>query len=622
MPINQVTPQKVMESVHRGFDRFSNFRSARLMFLRNFCGQYYDRESGDVGTEPLNLIFNAIRSLVPHIVMSFPKHTVASKYLFTREYGELLGLALDQHSKDIDIKSVYRRVIVDAIFTLGILKTGLAESDTILALDEYDNVDAGTIYTEGVDFDDFVADPNSKEHLFRDAAWLGHRMCVPRRLLLDSGLYKNDLIERLPRAGDNENRARDLSQRGIDAEDNYGLEDEVEVVELWVPSANAMVTVPGSKDITFDDYLRIDDYYGPKEGPYTLLALTPPVPGNPLPVPAVGVWNDLHILANRMAHKIVEQATRQKDNLVYKRSAADDAQELLDAKDGEAIASDDPDGVRVLSTGGQQQSNEVHLAQLQQWFNMMASNPDQLAGAQVNAGSATEARLLQGNANIGLDDMKDLVYSMAAGEARKRAWFLHTDPLINLPLIRRKQVPAQYAPGPAGPMMMQPAMMQEEQIILTPEARRGEFLDYVFTIEPESMGRKDSKTRFAEAMDFAAKVLPAAATAAQTFAMLGIPFSPKEFILRMAKDMGIDWMQEVFYDPEFQMMMAQRLLAGPQMEGSKGQVAGGGMMDQLLQNGQPASIGAGFPSPTTQVHQDEQAGANPGQSTLKKEVAY
>ncbi len=622
MPYDKISPQQVMESVHRGFDRFSNFRTARFMFLRNFVGQYYDRESGDIGTEPLNLIFNAIRSLVPHIVMSFPKNAVTSKYLFTREYGDLLGLALDQHGRDIDVKNTYRRGIVDAIFTLGIFKTGLAESDSVLALDKSDHVDAGTIYTEAVDFENFVVDPNSKEHLFRDAAYMGDRLCLPRRLLLDSGLYKNDLVERLPRASDKENRASDLSMRGIDADDNYSLEDYVEVVELWVPAANAIITVPGAEDITFEDYLRIDDYYGPSEGPYSLLALTPPVPGNPLPVPAVGIWNDLHILANRMAHKIVQQATRQKDVLVYRGQAADDAQSLLDARDGESVKADDVDGVRTVSFGGQQASNEVHLSHLQSWFNMMAANPEQLAGGRVDAESATAARLLQGNANIGLDDMKDLVYSVAASEARKRAWYLHTDPLIQLPLVRRQQIPAQYQSGPLGPIMTQPARMQEEQIILTPEARRGEFIDFVFSIEPESMGRRDSTTRFAQAMDFASKVLPAAASAAQTFAMLGLPFSPKEFILRMAKDMGIEWMQDVFFDPEFQMLMQQRLMAGPQMQDSKGQMSrgGGSILDQLLQNGQPANVGASYPSPETQLYREEQSGANLGQSTLKREI--
>jgi len=627
-----ISPKKVQDSVHRGFDRFQNFRNARLMFLRNYVGQYYDRDQGEVGTEALNLIFNAIRILVPNMVMNFPQHKVTSDYLVSREYGELLGMALSWHDKRNRIRDVYRRVIVDAIFTLGVLKTGLAESSSVYAFDEYDQVDAGEVYTEAVDFDNFVVDPASRDHLFRDAAWLGDRICVPRDQLLESGLYNNDLIERLPTAGQQPNKddyASKLSMKNINSSDDYELQDEVEIVELWVPSANALVTVPGSKHVSFDDYLRVDEYYGPDDGPYTMLALTPPVPGNPLPVPTVGVWNDLHTLGNRMAKKIIDQAERQKDIVTYRRASADDAQEMLDAGDGEAVASDDPDGVRVLSFGGQQQSNEIHLAQLQNWFNMLAANPQQIGGERFDADSATEAKLLARNASIGIEDMKDLVYQMAADEARKRAWYFHTDPLIQVPLIRRVNLPADFRMGPGGqPQMTAPAMTKEVQVYLTPEARRGDFLDFTFNVEPESMGRKDSNTRFQESMDFAVKIMPAAMQAAQTAALLGIPFSAQKFITRMAKDRGIDWMDEVFYDPEFQQTMMMRMMAGPDPAQSQGQVqqpnagAGGGPqanpLAALLQNGQPGQVGKTV-SPETRDRQESQGGATAqAQSDLKR----
>lgn len=634
MPINTVTPKQVHEAVHRGRKRLRNFRNARLMFLRNYVGQYYDRESGDIGTEALNLIFNAIRSLVPHIVMSFPTHKVHTPYLMQREYGELLGLALEQHDRKIDIKSVYRRWIVDAIFAVGVVKTGLATSDSIYAFDEYDTVDSGEVYSMPVDFDNLIVDPNSKEHHFIDAAFIGDMMTVPRKLLLDSGLYRNDLIEQLPRVGDRENdKAYQLSMRSINSEENFELEDEVSIIELWVPSADAVIWLPGDEHVSFDDYLRISDHYGVKEGPYTFLSLTPPVPGNPLPVPMVGIWNDLHILANKMAKKIVDQALRQKDIVVYRRAAADDAEELRDAQDGETVATDDPDGVQIKSFGGQQHSNEVHLAQLQAWFNMMAGNPDMLSGAKQAADTATQETILNRNASVSLDDMKDMVYAAAAAESRKRAWYFDADPLMEIPLIRRRPSPAQFIQTPAGPVMTQPPQLIEEQIILSPELRRGDFLDFMFTIEPESMGRRDSKTRFAQAMDFCVKVMPAVASAAQTFMMLGLPFSAKAMMIRMAKDSGIDWLDEIFYDPEFQLLMAQRMMMGPQQEkgqfapqqqpnaglmGGPAAEAGGDLMAQILQNGQPSSVMSGLPSPQTEMASSFQAGANQGQSELKR----
>lgn len=614
----EINPKKLQESVRDGFKRLDNFRASRLMFIRQFVGQYYDAESGPIGTEPLNLIFNAIRVLVPTLVFNFPKHNVSSQFLAQRNYGEMLGMALSLQDKKLGIRDVYRRCIVDAIFMMGILKTGICDSGTAIGFNDDDRVDPGTVYTANVDFDNFVFDPKARQ--LEEAMWIGDRMRVSRQSLLESGLYKNELIERLPSAGSDthyRDRVERLSAAGVSLEDMADLEDEVDICELWVPRAKAIVTVPGDDGFTADDFLRVHDHYGDDSGPYTYLKLTPPVPNNPIPISMVGIWHDLHIMANRMAKKIMEQADRQKDIIGYKRSAADDAQEALDASDGESIAMDDPDGVKTFSFGGQQRSNEEHVNQLQQWFNMMAGNPEGMAGLSMNAKSATEAQMLQGNAQTGQEDMKDLVYIMAAEESRKRAWYLHTDPLMEVPLIRRIHTPAQYN----GSQMVIPQQNTEMQVMLTPEARCGDFLDYNFNIEPESMGRVDSKTRLAKAIEFATKILPAAALAAQTCIQMGIGFSFPRFVIRMAKEAGIEWMDEIFMDPEFQQSMMMLMMRGPQMPESKGSIAPGNSNAGMMQNGQAPNIGA-TQTPDQQQRSQAQEGANEGQAGLPVRSTY
>lgn len=586
-------PKKLQKSMHQGFKRLENARRSRLMFLRAYTGQYFDADKGLIGSEPLNLIFNAIRVLIPNLVFNFPKHAVSSQFIAHRDYADMLGLALSFQDKQLNMRDVYRRAIIDAIFFRGIVKTGLADSGTVIGFDETDQIDPGTVYTENVDLDNYVFDPNARN--INEALYVGDRIRIPRQQLLDSGLYDNDAIMRLPRAGSGEgfrDRAEGLSANGINLQEVGELTDDVEICELWVPQAKALITVPGDCEYTADDYLRVADYYGPDRGPYTYLDLTPPVPNNPLPIAMVGIWYDLHVMANRMVKKIIQQAERQKSLVGYKRAAADDAQELLDAEDGEAVAMDDPEGVKAYNFGGQQQSNEIHVQQLQQWFNMMAGNPEGMAGLSMNAKSATEANMLQSNAQTTLEDMKDMVYGFVAEEASKRAWYLHTDPLIEIPLTRRIEVPGQYAQGPAGPVVISPPRTEEVQVTLTPEARRGDFLQFHFSIEPESMGRVDSKVRLERALNFAVKVVPAAAQAAQTATMMGVPFSFSKYVLNMAKEVGITWMEEVFNDPEFQMKMMMLAARGPQAEGSKGSAGSPAGDGGIAQNGQPGQVGA------------------------------
>ncbi len=616
MPSN-ITPQKLQEAVSLGFRQTANFRRARLLFLRNYVGQYYDRERGVIGDEPLNMIFNAIRVLVPNLVMSFPKHVVKCDTLAYRGYGELLGMALDRQGKKADLDDIIRRWVIDSLFCIGILKTGLCESSSVIMFDETDEIDPGEIFTEVVSLDDFTAAPCRR---FAEAPWIGNRVRLPRYQLLDSNLYNSDMVAKLPKADSfQDDGSERLSRRNIRRDEEVEIGDMVDVVEVWVRAANALVTVPygGARGVgvRFDDYLRVADFYGPKEGGYTFLALTPPVPDNPWPVAPVGIWNDLHVLANRMASKIVDQADRQKDILGYRASNADDAQEIVDAADGDAVKMEDPASAKVHSFGGQQRSNEAHLQQLMLWFNLMSGNTETLGGLRENSATATQAEILAANQTVGIDDMKNLVYKAVASEAAKRAWYLHTDPLIEIPLTRRMQIPAEYTMGPLGPSMTVPAQMVDQQIILTPEMRRGDFLDFHFEIQPKSMSRLSPHMRLRQAMEFAIKVIPAAATATQICMQMGIAFSFPKFVIRMAKEADIEWLDEVFYDPEFQMQMAEYMARTTAMAGSQGVPTGGGGIKDIMQNGQPANV-AKTMTPVQQTNRDQQMGAADAQSLM------
>lgn len=611
MPQDELNPMKVQEAVRQGFRRLRNFRRARLMFLRNYTGQYYDSMKGDVGSEPLALIFNAVRVIVPNIVMSFPKHVITTEFMAYRGYAGLLAMAMDTQAKVLNLRDVYRRWIVDSLFTMGILKTGLCDSGRLVSLDVDDQVDPGEVYTELVDFDNYVFDPSTRGVIEKEASFVGDRIRVVRSLVMDSGLYDNAIIEKLPSAGSKhtgERRSSDLTTHGLSPAD-MDWQDEIDLIELYVPSAKAIITIPDT-DAPSKDFLRTDDYYGPDEGPYTYLRLTPPVPGNPMPIAAVGVWNDLHILANRMAAKVADQADRQKDVLVYKRSAADDAEEITGASDGESVAVDSPkEDVQVLSYGGQRSSNEVHLQQLMQWFNLMSGNTEALGGMRENSATATQANILNANQTIGLEDMKDIVHAGVAEESRKRAWYLHTDPLIEVPLIRR---------SPQRDQATGLTVMTEEQLFLTPEVRRGDFMDYMFDIEPKSMSRMDPQMRLQRAMEFAIKIIPAAAAAAQMCMQMGTMFSFPKFVTLMAKEAGIEWMDEVFYDPEFQMQQLEIMMKLPQLPGSQASTkenGPGSVMPAVRQNGQPGNVAA-VPSAGKLEAQGEQAGANAGQADL------
>lgn len=629
--LDNVSPQEFQRAVTRGYERLAAFRATRVKFLRAMCGGYYDNTGGGGAGHTLNVIFHAIRVLVPNLVLNYPKHAVDTPYVEHKEYAELMGLALSYHDKKIRIRDKYARAIVDAIATLSILKTGLGSSDSTIALDDNTTVDPGEVYTENVDFDNFVVDSNSREHMFRDATWMGDRIQLPRMALLDSGLYDNALVEKLPRMGTlkDDTRASDLSMNQIQPQENWDMEDTVEIVELWVPSDNSIVTVAGGEDIIFEEYLRQTDYYGVDEGPYTLMSFSPPVPGNPLPVPIIGTWYDIAISLNRVAKKEMENAEAKKTVYAYKRQSADDANAIRDAMNGTGVACDDPDAVRPIDIGGQIPSEMQQITMLMDMFNTFANNPNQVGGFSSAAKSATAANMLQQNANIGLEDMRDRVYIMASDEARRRAFYFHTDPLIHIPMIKTQKKPANAITSMTGqPLYYEPSSEEQVQATLTPETRSGDFFDFTFTIEPESMTRMDSKGRLQTELAFSQQVLPGVTAAAQAMSALGIPFNAKGFLIRMGEDAGIDWLREVMMDPEFAAESAMKQALGPQPDGNTQRTeqetqqpnASANPASAIAQNGQPGQVMGAPPGQLQMARAAAQASSQDSQRMIGSAV--
>ena len=586
----EVTPSRMQTVVKRGFERVESYARAQAMFVKEFVGQYYTARKGMTGDEPLNLLFTTLRTMVPNLVMRNPVNDVTTRITAYRQYGELLGLALNQSQEDRKLEQVLRAWIIGAFFGLGIVKTGISASGEMIQHGDQ-NIDPGQIYTKIVSIDDFVFDPVCTD--LYESTFCGDRIRVPRQILLDTDGYDHDLVKRLPtsRYGDNK-RAEEISKRNMSQLEMLDLQDYVDVVELWVPEAEALVTIPDPTQTTFDKYIRLAEYYGPKEGPYTYLSFTPPVPKNPLPVAPVSLLYDIHLMANRMFTKIMEQADRQKDVLGYHPSVADEAKDIVDAKDGDAIAMTDPKMAQMFSYGGQNRGNEAMLQEMQMWYNYMAGNPDQMAG-NLTAGTrgsketATRSSILQGNASITTDDARHIIYTQTAEISGKEAWYFHTDPLINMPLTKRASGGRQI------------------QLWLTPEQRMGDFLKFVFKIKARSMSYLNPEIRSKRIMEFGTNLIPAIMNAAMVAMQAGLQFNAQKVLTDMAVEMGIeedvmDW----FDDPEFEQKMMMYAQMGPQNPGKAG------MAGVLQNNGNP--MARNIMSSGQEFNQQAQMGANQG----------
>ena len=585
-------PKKFANVVKQGFIRSKQYRKARAMFIRAYVGQYYAKRYGLRGDEPINLIFHTIRALIPTLIMKNSVSEVATDIIPQREYAYLLGLGLDQLHKKTDRKGILRYGTVDACFGLAVFKSGLAQGGTMINYGDV-MIDQGQVYTDNVDLDDYVFDPTCRK--IRKTAFEGDRNRVPRILLLDDDEFDHDLVMKLPRSKhpDAKSKAEAITQRNMSSQEMNDLQDMVDVVELFIPGADALVTIADPEQIILDDFLAAREYFGPDGGPYTKMALTQPVPGNPYPIAPVGIWYDLHHAAGNTMKKMVDQILRQRDLLVVDPAGADEGEDIRTAVDGDVIVGD-PTMAKPFSIGGQNPQNEAAMASLQTWYNYMSGNPDQMAGVKAGAKTATGQSILQANQSVTTEDMRDIIYDVAAVLDSKEAWYLHTDPYIDLMLSKRQ---------PGGELI---------QLTLTPEQRAGDFLDYTFTIKQRSMSRLDPSIRSRRIAEFGTNLVPSLAAAAPICKSMGVPFNLQESITDLARELDIlEEVQDWFIDSTFMQRIQLQMQLGPQPAGKA----------QLSQEGNRQNNGSPMNqkvlNPSAEMNQNFQAPANEGQETFQ-----
>jgi len=590
----ELTANKISETVKEGFERLKQFRRNRVMFIKDYISQYMLEKSGLTGEKPIGLVFMAIRALVPNLVMKNGVNKVITNILAQKDFAEMLGLGLNELQQQLKMKAKLRAAIVDMCFGLATLETGIAESDNLIALGPDINVDPGQIFTDIISGDDLTIDPLCRS--LDKAVFIGHNIQVPRQKLLDADGWDKDLVMALPLSSAKpirDGRAEELTQEQNKALEMKSVQNYVDVVKLWIPEAQAVCYIPNPYQAKFDDFLKIEEYFGPSEGPYSFGSLTPPVPDNPLPVAPVGVWRDIGDMTNRLFKKLMDKADRQKDVLLYPPAMADVAEAIRESPDGETLMCSDPNLINLVSYGGQNTDVDRMVSTLSYWWNIVSGNPMQMGGYQGGGKTetATEFQGLQGNLSVGLNDMRDMTYDLAADASKKQAWFMMHDPLINMPLFTRTT---------GG---------QEIQIWLTPEQRRGTWSNYTFEIVKRSMSVVDPMLRTKHIMEFYTNVLPGVATAGQAMMQMGLEFNLPRALIQAAEEMGIaESLVEVFNDPTFAERMMLYMQMGPKS-------AGKGMIN-------PKAVGqqGGFPgqrpilSPTQEFNRGAQGAAAIGQA--------
>ncbi len=526
----QIDPRKLMRSVQVGFDKMKHFRRNRMKILSQYVGRLYQsRRQDNLGSNkayPINYIYKAVTTLVPNLVYNEPKASISTEYMDYRPYAETLGLQVNHLAYEINLRMTLRLALTDAIISAGWIKTGIGTSSQTIDLDGVLH-DPGQPYADRVDPDDMVVDPWART--LEESYYTGNRFRVSKAMLRESEIIKNEDIDKLASRFDFPTFAEaSLMSHSAESQNamtaNNGAVEYVDLVEVYLPYEEQIVTMPYDPTGTSYNkkYLRTVEYEGPERGPYHMLGFAF-APDNIMPVAPALMWLDLHDMGNKIARKVARQAERQKTILAYEASAWEDAADIRDADDGETVRVDDVKAIQEINFGGAEDDGYKYVDWAERHFSDIAMNIDLLAGEGTNEPTATQAEITQANTSVRLADMQNMVYTFTGDVMRDMMFFIHTDPLIQQPLVKRVQG-------------------VDTQVHYTPEMREGDVLDYRMKVVAYSMARQDPNVKVRRLIEFAANVIPAFAGAMQ---LIGPMFNIEAAMKIVGREMGIDELDEV-----------------------------------------------------------------------------
>jgi len=490
-------PRKLMASVHKSFKNMEKLRKDSALAERQFIGK--NGLGGSDDEVPINEIRRMVSTLMRLLASGVPQAFIESRYDERKPFADDFRLNLNRHLTEINLDEQLQGGVWNSMFSVGILKTGLAESSKEKKfMIGGEIMDPGEAFTISVDLNNFVIDMQATAP--HDVAFVGDRYRRTYSWILEKKKARDKIIAREMGAQEDSADGQDRPEprtSGTDEEPDERLYREGWCWDIYLPKENVMYTFAEGDDIPLDMF----EWDGPESqyGPYELIGYDWPS-REVLPASPVLYLAPLHQFINALALKIENQANRQKNLTAFKRGKEEDAKVIKKAEDGDIVGLHDPEGVRPMAFPGSDPANHNILVWAMREFTKRAGGLDTLTGAEPMSETVGQDKLLNQSANALVDEMRRVVRKALGRVVRKHAWYIWTDPIRDY-----------EAPKPVqGTGMSTTAEF-------SPEVREGDFLDYNISIVTHSLQeRTPEEERSALVQDWNEVMMPNAESLAQT----------------------------------------------------------------------------------------------------------
>jgi hypothetical protein len=477
---------QLRKSMEQSYIDLEPFRRKRNELIDEFVGMHYS-DNGSKVEIPVNNIHTGVEIYTLLLAANNPAVTINTDVPELRSLAADWEVVTNNLIEEVGLKYRMRRWVRDAIFSVGILKTGIAVADDSYTLAGED-VPLTEAFVANVSLDDFGFDTRAKE--YEKIRYAFDRYQIRMETLERMGVSK-ELLAQLTPATDRstfnrgENTAADITLQTPSHGDDE-LHPVVNVFDVWLPFEKRVITIA---DDQLDEVLIDREWTGRRHGPYRLLGFSE-VPDNVMPLGIAQLWRDMHQLINSLYRKLFRQASRQKINTILPEGNEEEGDMIANSNDGDILYSHDPNQVKQVMQGGIDQGNLAFAIHVDDRLNRQAGNLDALAGLGPQSETVGQDQMIRGTINAKLNKMSEVLTDQACEVAKDLSFIWWTDPVRTYEGLRPLQVPNVQLGVPIGPDLQG----------LSPSHRADaeKWFLFNFSVEPFSMRYRSPEERLAE----------------------------------------------------------------------------------------------------------------------------
>lgn len=456
---------RLQQSINWSYKQLAPFRANDKYAMEQYVGRHYS-DKGSQKKVPFSLLELAISTYTQRLSGGKPR------VLFTTPHDQLqpqkskLQRGTNHLLEEIDFGDTLADAVQGAFFSIGIIKMGL----DLRSKEEWNGFlhDVMQPFADSVTLDNFVFDMTATK--WEKAQYCGDRFTLDLNDAAEMFEHGDKLMPIVDTEGygmDGE-RLKDMTQGGGFNREYY--REIGEAIDIWDPRNNWIITLAAGEGKFCDESgetLNVMDWNGPERGPFRLLRFSP-VRGNIMSLPPVGLWMDMHELANEVMRKLARQASRQKTLFGVVPGGEPDGQTTIKANDGEMVKLLSAKSVVPINYPGIEPQQLAFLIQIKNFASWLWGNLDALGGLSPQAETLGQDRLLTASASQRLVKMQNTTTDFAHSCILTLAELLYGDPNIVLGQTKRH--------GDT-----------EIPVFWTPEDREANFLEYNMKLEPYSL---------------------------------------------------------------------------------------------------------------------------------------